>query len=139
MNKLIGRFTDDVASVAILNLFLDHEIPANGALDLQLLEREWRRTGLRHDDLVDGLQQVTNAGLARLSHGEEDRCVILTESGYRRCNGLADSPAGYRNQLTALTVLLRVSRRRRSDMPGFGRRVTDPPTAKADSTALGLH
>ena len=94
MNKLIGRFTDDVASVAILNLFLDHEIPANGALDLQLLEREWRRTGLRHADLVDGLQQVTNAGLARLSHGEEDRCVILTESGYRRCNGLADSPAG---------------------------------------------
>lgn len=139
MSDLSKGFSDTVSAVAILNLFIDHEVPADGALELAWLEREWRRTGLRHADLIDGLQQLRAGGLLRLSSGDEDRCAILTSDGHRRCTGQFDSPDGLRQQLSALTVLLRVSRRRPSEMPGFGRRASDPPPQMQQANLHSLH
>jgi CRP-like cAMP-binding protein len=60
--KLPVVVTNEVVEHAIRRLFADNASSGGAFLDARVLHRLWKKTGLRLDDLADGLRSLTDSG-----------------------------------------------------------------------------
>lgn len=117
--------TVSVRSLALMSIFHDLNAGSGDSLGWPELVEQWRRTGLRDSDLELGLQELVHAGQVRISGGEQERQVSLTDDGATESDQCHDRVQRTHSGIAALTVLLQTSRRGRAPRPGYGRRVQD--------------
>lgn len=77
--------TDQVLRNLILQTYHLYNIPATGRLSIFTLEQEWRETGLRDSDLLQGVESLIADGhlqYLRVDEHQDEPCLRLSESGY---------------------------------------------------------
>ncbi|HSW13971.1 MAG TPA: hypothetical protein VLI06_14090 [Solimonas sp.] len=97
---------------ALLDIYLALRKPRGGVLGRELLEREWRKTGLRRSDLEQALQELLLRRLLLLAprDAESYELTYLGERAMHQAPGM--HPAALRDWL-----LLRRARRRQRGLP----------------------
>ncbi len=121
--------SESVRTLAVLFVFGERGLQAGGSLPVATLEREWRRTGLRHADLLFALDRLEHLGWLLLDEQDSGTVAVLTSAGHAQLSQVPVSPGAQRERLRAMATLLHVSHRRPGELPGFGRRAGDarPP------------
>lgn len=86
---------------AVLDLFLDYNVPADGQLPYETLKAEWPKYLLRTSDLDAAVRRLVNRGELCISD-EQPLTVVLTQQGFKRCRSRGKSAAAGKSLWTRL-------------------------------------
>lgn len=76
--------SDQTIETAVLRIFRDCMIHANGRLSLQSLQDDWAKLHLRAQDLPAALQRLERDGCLRREQIDGECCLTLLPAGARR-------------------------------------------------------
>ena len=111
--------SDAVLEFAVLDIYHSRNVPAGGRLQIQSLEQDWPRTGLRYSDLLDAIELLVSSNRLSLQQSELSKgrlaCLILTDSGAALMTGKTAKPL--QTRLHARFVLSRARKRVHDEMP----------------------
>lgn len=79
MSKI--NVTQEVLNSVILGIYYDLKIPVDGRLTASHLEEEFKKTGLRDSDLVEGIDQLLADHMLELQVVEDTPTLKLTQYG----------------------------------------------------------
>lgn len=120
--------TTAVRTRAILDLFADQDLEADACLPLERLRDYWKRIGLRHDDMVEGLRDLVFRNFVIVEYEAEQFQLRLTADGVDHCRRRAQDRA----QIDSILGRARARARQAAgaaEHPG-GRRYVDRSSAR---------
>ncbi|MCH9826457.1 MAG: hypothetical protein K0U79_01795 [Gammaproteobacteria bacterium] len=123
--------TEGAIDDALMRIFRDDLIPADGRLSLTTLQQEWAELPLRSDDLYQALERLTLAGRLSSECGSDGVYVTLTPDGMQRLRSVPGTPMEIWRRLRDSSNLAALDRRPRSPLDAPHNRRTDDPGVRA--------
>lgn len=78
--------------IALLRIFRDDQIPANGRISLRELRREWAKLPFRKSDLDDALARLSDIHYLHTEVRIDGTYVVLLSDGEDRLHRLPEGP-----------------------------------------------